>query len=61
MILSRIKDVGNMTSININSFKVSILDYTPKIGVFCHACKIDKNNYIFMVGDWTNLIEVKHI
>ena len=36
---------GGLQAIDLNTFKLSKLDYAPKIGQYCHACKVDKNTY----------------
>ena len=41
---------GGLLSIDLNTFKLSNLDYAPKIGQYCHACKIDQNAYFFHGG-----------
>ena len=43
-------DTGDLYSINLNSYKASSLDYTPNIGNYCQACKINKNKYFFQGG-----------
>ena len=44
-------------SIDLNTFKLSSLKYTPKIGKNCHACKIDQNTYFFHGGSTCNIIK----
>ena len=41
---------GGLLSIDLNTFNLSKLDYAPKIGQYCHACKIDQNTYFFHGG-----------
>ena len=41
---------GGLLSIDLNTFKLSNLDYAPKIGLYSHACKIDQNTYFFHGG-----------
>ena len=43
-------NTGVMLSINLNTFKLSNLGYTPKIGIRCHFCKIDYNTYFVQGG-----------
>ena len=50
IIFSKDSNVGGLLSIDLNSFKISSLSYAPKIGAYCHACKIDKDNYFFHGG-----------
>ena len=39
-----------LLSIDLNTLKLSELSYAPKIGMYCHACKIDQNTYFFHGG-----------
>ena len=41
---------GELLTIDLNTFKLSNLDYAPKIGQYSHACKIDQNTYFFHGG-----------
>ena len=41
---------GGLLTIDLNTFKLSNLDYAPKIGQYSHACKIDQNTYSFHGG-----------
>ena len=46
------KDItnGGIWCIGLNTLKQEYLDYAPRIGLFSHACKIDKENYFFHGG-----------
>ena len=44
---------GGLMSIDLNTFKLSHLDFAPKINKFCHASKIDNSTY-FVCGDFLN-------
>ena len=41
---------GGLLEIDLNTFRLSNLDYAPKIGQYSHACKIDQNTYFFHGG-----------
>ena len=41
---------AGLLEIDLNTFKRSNLDYTPEIGKFSHACKVDENTYFFHGG-----------
>ena len=41
---------GGLVSIDLISLRLSSIEYAPKIGGCCHACKIDKNKYFFQGG-----------
>ena len=41
---------GGLLAIDLNTFRLSNLDYAPKIGQYSHACKIDQNTYFFHGG-----------
>ena len=43
---------GGLLAIDLNTFKLSNLDYSPKIGQNCNACKIDQNTYFFHGGSY---------
>ena len=45
---------GGLFSINLSTFKCSSLDYFPKIGAYCQACKLDSQNYLFHGGRMDN-------
>ena len=45
---------GGLLEIDLNTFKLSNLDYAPKIGQFSHACKVDQNTYFFHGGRINN-------
>ena len=38
---------GKMVAIDLNTFKLSSLEYTPNIPVYSHACKVDENTFFF--------------
>ena len=44
---------GGLLIIDLNTLKLSNLDYAYKIGQFSHASKIDQNTYFFH-GGWNN-------
>ena len=45
------KDItGGLLSIDLDTFKLSNIAYAPKIGLYCHACKIDRKTYFFHGG-----------
>ena len=50
VIFSKANNIGDLYSIDLKSFKTSSLDYTPKIGNYCQACKINKNIFFFQGG-----------
>ena len=50
IVFSRDYKIGGLVSIDLNSFTLSTLDWAPKIGAYCNACKIDKNSYFFYGG-----------
>ena len=50
VIFSRDSTVGDMLSIDLNTFKLSNLHFAPKIGAYSTACKIDKDLYFFQGG-----------
>ena len=61
VIFSKDDNSARLHSINLKSFKLSSLDYSPKIGHCSQACKINKNQYFFKVDDMIMLDEAKHI
>ena len=42
--------IEGLLSIDLDTFKLSKLDYAPKVGKYCHACKINQNTYFFHGG-----------
>ena len=46
---------GGFLAIDLNTFKLSTLDYAPKIGQHCYACKVDKNTYFCHGGSISNV------
>ena len=50
VIFSRDKEVGGLVSIDLNTFIVSKLDYSPKIGRGGQGCKISEDTYFFYGG-----------
>ena len=45
---------GGLQSIYLDTFKLSTVAYAPKIGQYCHACKIDQNTYFIHGGRINN-------
>ena len=54
IIFSRDYNNGGLISISLNTFKLASLDFAPKIGAYCHECKIDSNTYFFHGGRFNN-------
>ena len=50
VIFARNDTSGGLDYINLNTFKISSLDYTPIIGGYGQACKIDRDIYFFHGG-----------
>ena len=50
VIYSRDQSTGGLLSIDLNSYKLSNLDWAPKIGQFCDACKLSKDSYFIHGG-----------
>ena len=49
VIFSR-SDAGGLQAIDLNIFKLSNLDYAPKIGPHCNTCKVNQNTYFLHGG-----------
>ena len=43
-------EFGGLRSIDLSTFELSTLSFTPIIGPCCNACKIDKDRYFFHGG-----------
>ena len=54
--LELLRDPNNETllSIDLNTLKVSTLDFAPIVGAFCHICKIGRNVYFIQGGCFKN-------
>ena len=47
-------NIGGLVSIDLESLIQSDLNYSPKIGAYCHTCKITKYEYFFHGGKLQN-------
>ena len=47
---------GRMLAINLETFKLSSLEYAPSIPLYSHACKVDKNTFFFHCGSLNNSV-----
>ena len=50
---------GDLASIDLNTFKFSHLDFTPKIGKCGQVCKLDESTYFFHGGNLNNTIQAQ--
>ena len=50
VVFSRDYSTGGLLSIDLKTFQLSQLEYSPKIGVFGQSCQIDKERYFFLGG-----------